>query len=264
MSATLQEEMTSTSKRSGRTKGTSMLHLKGGKTDEDEDLELSYQDLPQSYFPCLDSKAGINRGFQSTEVPFRDTPRLRSFCTENDVSSLSVFQVAWALVLRCYLGNPSVCFAYSSCENPDAEEISKSPSTVSVCQVDFGATTSLLDVLKGAHKKHAQSSSPPSKFHASFHQPSIGSDLLPINTALVYREEKQRDWLGVVGPVDENYASNGLNNVRIANPRLLPLSAQHFTDKVSSLKYLFISALQKTTSSLVSTISNQPCRLSLH
>ena len=264
MSATLQEEMASISKRSGSTKGTSMLHLKGGNTDEDEDLQLSHQDLPQSYFPCLDSRAGINRGFQSTEVPFRDTPRLRSCCTENDVSSLSVFQAAWALVLRCYLGNPSVCFVYSSCENPDAEEISKSPSSVSVCQVGFGATTSLLDVLKGAHKKHVQSSSQPSKFHASFHQPSIGPDFLPINTALVYREENQRDWSGVVRPVNENYASNSLNNVRIANPRLLPLSTRHFTDKVSSLKYLFISAFQKTTSSLVSTISNQPCRLSLH
>lgn len=231
MSATLQEEMKSISKRSGSTNGTSMLHLKGGNTDEDEDLQFSHQDLPQSYFPCLDSRAGTNRGFQPTEVPFRDIQRLRSFCTENDVSPLSVFQAAWALVLRCYLGKPSVCFAYSSCENPDAEEILKSPSSVSVCQVDFGATTSLLDVLRGAHKKHVQFSSHASKFHASFHRPSIGPDFLPVNTALVYREEKQRDWSGVVRPVNEHYANNGLNKVRIANPRLLPLSARHLLTK---------------------------------
>ncbi len=39
---------------------------------------------------------------------------LQPYCTSNEVSTLAVFQTAWAFVLRCYLDNPSVCFIYSS------------------------------------------------------------------------------------------------------------------------------------------------------
>ena len=174
--------------------------------DDHEDYQPPFEDLPQSYFPCLDSRPGTSRAWQSTEVPFRDAVRLRKFCEQYNASSLSVFQAAWALVLRCYLGNPSVCFVCSSSENYEAEVISGVAPSTSVHHVDFGATTSLLDVLKGAHTIHLQPSS---------HQSSIGHNILPINTTLVYREATKRDWYGAIRPVNQCYAYDSRKDVSI-------------------------------------------------
>ena len=214
MSSTLQKELFSTSKRSGGTNGPSMLHLKGSTPDEHEELLLSHKDLPQTYFPCLDSRSGSNTTWQAAEVPFKDIIGLRSFCKELDVSHLSVFQAAWALVLRCYLGNPSVCFAYSSSLNPEeTNKVSRSHPSTRVCHVEFEKTTSLLDVLKETFKKSVQALCQPSKIQSSRYQQPIGPVNLPTNTVLVYREENQRDWSRVVRPLVQNGAGNGLNNV---------------------------------------------------
>lgn len=55
--------------------------------------------LPPSCFPCLDARPGSKESWQFVEVAFRDIVHLRSFCKEYKVSAISVFQVAWALVL---------------------------------------------------------------------------------------------------------------------------------------------------------------------
>jgi hypothetical protein len=185
--------------------------------DDHQYHQLAFEDLPQSYFPCLDSKPGISRAWQSTEVPFRDAVRLRKFCEQYNASSLSFFQAAWALVLRCYLGNPSVCFVCSSSETHEAEVVSGVAPSISVHHVDFGAMTSLLDVLKGAHK---------TRFQPSSHQSSIGHDILPINTTLVYREARGRDWYGAIRPVNQCYADDSRRDVSIViycSLHLLPL-----------------------------------------
>ena len=175
------EENSSFFKQSGSMNGLSRLQPQAGDTED-------HNDLPHSYFPCLDSRPGQNRAWQSNEVPFKDAVRVQSFCREHHVSALSFFQAAWAMVLRCYLGSPSVCFTSNS---SNRAEIANS-ATVSVCQMEFAETTSMLDVLKAVHTKYLSSpSSQPWQIQACIHeQPNI-PNILPMNTSLVYREDSR-------------------------------------------------------------------------
>ena len=160
--------------------GLSMLHPQVGDTED-------HNHLPHSYFPCLDSRPGQNRAWQSTEVPYKDAVRVQSFCKEHDVSSLSIFQAAWAMVLRCYLGSPSVCFTSKSSKTAGLAN----SATVRVCQMDFAETTSMLDVLKAIHTKDLSSPSQPLQTRSPTHgQPDI-PDILPMNTSLVHREDSR-------------------------------------------------------------------------
>ena len=146
-----------------------------------------YNHLPHSYFPCLDSRPGENRAWQSSEVPFNDAVRVRSFCKEYNVSSLVVFQTAWAMVLRCYLGSPAVCFASNSSEVPD----DANSTTVSVCEVAFTKATSILDVLRGAYTKYFPSPFQPLQTQSSIHEQPESLDILPMNTSLIHREDNR-------------------------------------------------------------------------
>lgn len=185
-----------------------MLHPQVGDTKD-------HNDLPHSYFPCLDSRSGQQRSWQSIEVPFKDAVCVQSFCREHNVSSLSIFQAAWAMVLRCYLGSPSVCFASNS------SEIAKDANraTVSVCQMEFAEATSMLDVLKGMHTKCLSSPSQPWQTQSSIRERPDVQDILPMNTSLVYREDGWSTMHRLAVP--EN-ALRDLNNVR--NAVLSPLS----------------------------------------
>ena len=164
-----------------------------------------HNDLPHSYFPCLDSRPGQNGAWQSTEVPFKDAVRVQLFCREHNVSCLSLFQAAWAVVLRCYLGSPSVCFASDSSEM--AEDANG--TTVSVCRMEFTETSSILDLLKRVYTKCFPSPSEPSLQSSVHAQPDV-LDSLPMNTSLVYREDN-RSMLH--RPAIAEYTLRGLKNV---------------------------------------------------
>lgn len=179
--------------------GPSVLHPQVRNTED-------HNHLPHSYFPCLDSRPGQNRAWQSNEVPFKDAVRVQSFCREHNVSSLSIFQAAWAMVLRCYLGSPSVCFASNSSEI--AEDANS--ATVSLCRMEFTETTSVLDVLKGVYTKYFPSPSQPSQTQSSNHEQPDLLDILPINTSLVHREDN----LSMMHrPAIPEYALRGSNSV---------------------------------------------------
>lgn len=160
--------------------GLSIPHPQVGDTED-------HNDLPHSYFPCLDSKPGQDRAWQSSEVPFKDADRVQSFCREHHVSSLSFFQAAWAMVLRCYLGSPSVCFTSNS---SNIAELANS-ATVSVCQMEFAETTSMLGVLKAVHTKYLSSPSQSLQTQSRIHEQPDIPDNLPMNTSLVHREDSR-------------------------------------------------------------------------
>ena len=160
--------------------GLSMLHPQVGDTED-------HNDLPHSSFPCLDTRPGQNRAWQSCEVPFKDAVRVQSFCREHHVSFLSFFQTAWAMVLRCYLGSPSVCFTSSSSNRAEAAN----SATVNVCQMEFAETTSTLDALKAVHTRSLSSPSPPLQTQSWIHEQPDIPDILPMNTSLVHREDSR-------------------------------------------------------------------------
>ena len=172
------------------------------------------QGFPLSLFPCLDSRPGSNSNWQSTEVPFKDVDSLQSYCTRNEVSALAVFQTAWAFVLRCYLNNSSVGFVYSSSKRENgAENALRSPSNRSVCQVDFEAGIPVFDILRRASMQCIGIPSRPLKSQPFIDEQSNNLETLSVNTSLVYREESQQDWSGVVRSTIKNEASASPINV---------------------------------------------------
>ena len=179
--------------------GLSMLQPQLGHTED-------HNDLPHSYFPCLDSRPGQNTAWQSNEVPFRDAVRVHSFCREHHVSSLSIFQAAWAIVLRCYLGSPSVCFASNSSET--AEDANS--ATVGICQVEFAGASSMLNVVKGMNTKYFPSPSQPSRIQSTLCGLSDAPNTMPINTSLSHREKSRSLEHRLAVP---ELALRGLNNV---------------------------------------------------
>ena len=170
--------------------------------------------FPISLFPCLDSRPGSNSNWQSTEVPFKDVDILQSYCTRNEVSALAVFQTAWALVLRCYLNNSSVCFIYSSSQRKDRRDNAvMSPPHLGVCQADFEAGIPLFNILKRASMQCSEIPSRPLKSHPFIGEQSDALETLSMNTSLVYREETQQNGSGVVRSATENEASTNRINV---------------------------------------------------
>ena len=172
------------------------------------------QGFPPSLFPCLDSRPGSKSSWQSTEVPFKDVNSLQSYCTRNGVSALAVFQTAWAFVLRCYLNNSSVCFIYSSSERESGiDDALRSPSSLSVCQVNFEDDISVLELLKRARMQCIGIPSRPLKSQAFISEQSNSLETLAANTSLVYREQNRQDWSGVVRSTIRSEASASPINV---------------------------------------------------
>lgn len=202
MSTTLTEEVIFSSKRPGRTSDPPVLQPGADDT-------VSSQELSPSYFPCLDSRPGVRGAWQSVEVSFRDLSRLRSFGNEHGVSSLSVFKAAWALVLRCYLGESNVCFACISSSSASSGDMKiESKPSIGICRVEVGEAQSILDVLKKTLMEKAL---------FSFPERSNGSKSPPINTSLVLQELHQQDWSGLGGLATHFHDSRSSDNVHICN-----------------------------------------------
>ena len=182
--------------------------------------------FPPSLFPCLDSKPGSNSSWQSTEVPFKDVDILQSYCTRNEVSALAVFQIAWAFVLRCYLNNSSVCFIYSSSKREDGEDTIRSSSNRSVCQIDFEAGNSVFDIIRRASMQRTRTLPHPLKSQPYVSEQSSSLETLSVNTSLVYLEENQQDWSGVVRSTikrDTSVSPINVSSIRLAHMPLARL-----------------------------------------
>jgi hypothetical protein len=65
---------------------------------------LDYQSLDEE---CL-------KGTRTVEVDMDGTAELERFCAQEGVTVSTVFQLAWALVLRCFAQTDDVCFGYVS------------------------------------------------------------------------------------------------------------------------------------------------------
>ena len=180
--------------------------------------------FPPSLFPCLDSRPGSNSSWQSTEVPFKDVDILQSYCAKNEVSALAVFQTAWAFVLRCYLNNSSVCFIYSSSKRENGENTVRSSSNRSVCQVDFEAGNSVSDIIRRASIQCTRIPSHPMKSQPFVGEQSNNLETLSANTCLVYSEENQQDWSGVVRSTIKSDTSASPINVSSIGLAPLPLA----------------------------------------
>lgn len=174
-------------------------------------------DVRLCLFPDLDRTSAFNGGWQSTEVPFRDTAHLHSFCQEHGVSTLAVLQLAWALVLRSYLGSESVSFG---CNVLSGETVVNGLSGTcdpfvddSACNVDFEEMDSLLKLLKTMQANLSQAQIQPAAFPFAAHRQPSKRDPQLFDTAMLYQEFKQQDCSIAGRSVYQTGAGQGLGKV---------------------------------------------------
>ncbi|KAG5936320.1 NRPS protein [Claviceps sorghi] len=77
---------------------------------------------------------------------------LSSFCSENNLNVSTLIQLAWAFVLRTYVGEDRVVFGYQYAErdgilSPDRSQYVGSLASIVPCLVDFSPVSTVLDVL---------------------------------------------------------------------------------------------------------------------
>ena len=179
-------------------------------------VENDLRDSPASFFPCLDSKPGSSGEWQSAEVPFRDVVGLHTFCTEHKVSPLAIFQTAWALVLRCYLANSSVCFACSLIDEMNVveriAEIEDFYQNTSNCCAELEDSMLILDLLRAMHinciNSQPNSSKPFIPTDTELNRPVTN----PFNTSLLYRRVKSQNWFIEGRPAVQSDAGSDLRN----------------------------------------------------
>ena len=159
-----------------------------------EDAEDVQELLPPSYLPCLDAKPGANGSWQSAEIPFKDGVRLKSFCIQQKVSSCSILQLAWALVLRCYVGNPSVCFACHTSEGTGNtfDSTASKPDGV-ICNIIVEAVTPLTEMLKEVEKQSSKAHPTWRKTHTFSTNDGRSPQGVPADTGLLFREDSSQD-----------------------------------------------------------------------
>ena len=157
--------------------------------------------FPPSYLPCLDARSGGNGHWQSTEVPFKDLASLRSFCSRYSASPLCVLQAAWALVLRCYTGDPSICFVCSSSTNAVANIHPDSLDTFEgVCEAHWDGDMSVLEFLRAVNTRddrkvsHVLKTAP---FPPSGKPQNL--ELVPANTGMVFQEDSVEELVEMNG-----------------------------------------------------------------
>jgi amino acid adenylation domain-containing protein/non-ribosomal peptide synthase protein (TIGR01720 family) len=69
-------------------------------------------DLEPCRFPDLDGQHELEKGLETVRLELNNTQRLREFCEEKGMTLSNLFQTAWAMVLRAYVGMDNVCFGY--------------------------------------------------------------------------------------------------------------------------------------------------------
>lgn len=176
------------------------LHLTNSVTSTEKDL-------PYSIFPCLDSRPGAGKTWHETEVPFKDISLLQTRCQHQNIDSISVFKAAWALVLKCYLGNLHVSFAFDCVRDcDDQSKLDHLASNVSLSEARLDQCTTSLELLKHLHTRDEW---PPLHSADGPHGPDSRRLESPVNTCLLYRTTKQGAWTGLEESMLLQYMDKG-------------------------------------------------------
>lgn len=88
--------------------------------------------------------------------------QLSSFCSENNINISTVIQLAWAFVLRTYVGEDRVVFGYQQAGRdevlrPDMSRSVGSLASIVPCMVEFSPMSTVLDVLCQLERMFRQS-----------------------------------------------------------------------------------------------------------
>ena len=170
-------------------------------------MTLTENHLPYSYFPCLDSRPGAGKTWHETEVPFKDISLLETRCQHQNIDSVSVFQAAWALLLKYYLGNLHVSFAFDciqKCDDPS--KLDHLASNVSWGEARFDQCTTSSELLRHFHTRDEQL-----RLHLP-DEPQVPDSRgveSRANTCLLYRQANQGVWTGLEESLLQHYFHRG-------------------------------------------------------
>lgn len=136
-------------------------------------------DFQSCNFPILDGSLDSSTLWQSISVPSHDVAILHFKSEQLDVSRLSFLKMAWALVLRCYMGSSSPIFGCASLEKMTNRNSGNCGSDESVhltcCRVVLDETSTVLKLLKAMESDSL----------AGFISERVGSLMKPIEDDLV-------------------------------------------------------------------------------
>lgn len=139
-----------------------VLYSQQASSDEDESYWRHYlESVEPCSFPHLGDSQESDRELLTLELRLQDISPLKSFCLRNGVTLSNVLQLVWALVLRTYTGNDSVCFGYlTSGRNAPLPNIESAVGlfiTMLVCRIDCGGDLKVKKALEQIRDDYAQS-----------------------------------------------------------------------------------------------------------
>lgn len=114
-------------------------------------------------FPTLATKDETSQQWVHTSVDLpiaRD--QLSQFTLEHKVDEVSILQVAWALVLRDYVGIDDVCFGHRSAGRPIqglGEAVGCFATSPMVCRISLPTNGTIISTLQAADERHQEAQS---------------------------------------------------------------------------------------------------------
>lgn len=137
-------------------------YIQEASSEEDISYWRSYLEfIEPCSFPALgDSKDGF-RELLTLELKLQDIAPLQTVCSMKGVTLSNVLQLVWALVLRAYTGNDTVCFGYlTSGRNVSLQDIESAVGlfiSMLVCRIDCSRDIMVSQALEQIRDDYAQS-----------------------------------------------------------------------------------------------------------
>ncbi|RYP22540.1 hypothetical protein DL765_001598 [Monosporascus sp. GIB2] len=112
-------------------------------------------------FPILSTNLADAPRWENTTVDLLvSREHLAAFATKHNVGMSAVLRVAWALVLRTYVGTDDVCFGYRTSGRdipvPGLEDVVGCFSTVLPCRISVPAGCSIIPILQACDRQHEE------------------------------------------------------------------------------------------------------------
>lgn len=131
---------------------------------KEESLEY-WKDSLSGQTPCIfpGTTDGLSTEKVAVEiaVPFNDHAALREYCTRHDVTTATIYQLAWSIVLRTFTSKESTCFGFLASgrdmDIPDIQDSIGPYINMLVCAEDFKPSIAIHDALQSLQEKTIQS-----------------------------------------------------------------------------------------------------------
>jgi non-ribosomal peptide synthase protein (TIGR01720 family) len=134
------------------------------ETSKDKSLRYWTKSLNEHtpcLFPGVTDCLSKDKATVDFEVPFNDHAALREYCTRHDVTTATVYQLAWSIILRAFTGNESTCFGFLASgrdmDIPDIQDSIGPYINMLVCAEDFKPSMGIHEALQSLQERTIES-----------------------------------------------------------------------------------------------------------